>query len=104
MYQPEPISLQVGHLVALRTEKSEDAPWIARVTSQDDSNINIVWMEGSYNRRWKIAQVRSGRALVDWKDSVPKACIIMYGFELTNTQRLRKETVSELKELYKQYF
>ena len=89
-------------MVALRTEKSEGAPWIARVTSQDDGNINIMWMEVSYNRRWKMYSTSE-----KWKGLSGMERLStggMSGFELTNTQRLRKETVSEPKKLYKRYF
>ena len=48
--------------------------------------------------------MRRGRALVEWRDSVAKACIILYGFELTGASRLKKDTIRELKESYSQYF
>lgn len=102
------LAVAVGHLVAVRTEKEEDAPWIARVTAVDPGkdNVDVIWMEGKYNGQWKVAKTRRGRsrALVEWRDSVPKACIILYGFELTSASRLKKETIRELKELYSQYF
>ena len=98
------LTVAVGHLVAVRTEREEDAPWIARVTAVDPGkdNVDVIWMEGKYNGQWKVA--RRSRALVEWRDSVPKACIILYGFELTSASRLKKETIRELKELYSHYF
>ena len=96
--------------MAVRTEREEDAPWIARVTTVDPrkDEIDVIWMEGKYNRQWKVAKtiVKRGRsrAFVEWKDTVAKASIILYGFELTNASRLKQDTVRELKELYNQYF
>ena len=97
--------MAVDHLVAVRTEREEDAPWIARVIAIDPGKdkVDVIWMEGKYNGQWKVAKMRRGRALVEWRDSVAKACIILYGFELTSASRL-KDTVRELKELYSQYF
>ena len=99
------LAVAVGHLVAVRTEREEDAPWIARVTAVDPGKdkLDVIWMEGKYNGQWKIAKMRRGRALVEWRDSVEKACIILYGFELTSALRL-KDTSRELKDLYSQYF
>ena len=102
----ELLVVAVGHLIAVRTEREEDAPWIAKVTAVDPEKdeVDVMWMEGKYNGQWKVAQVRRGRVLVEWKDSVAKACIIMCGFELTSTSRLKRDTIRELKESYSQYF
>ena len=106
--QPEDqssVGIAVGQLVAVRTEREEDAPWIARVTAVDPGKdaIDVIWMEGKYIGQLKLAKMRRGRALVEWRDSVAKACIILYGFELTGASRL-KDTIRELKESYSQYF
>ena len=96
--------------MAVRTEREEDAPWIARVIAVDPrkDEIDVIWMEGNYSRQWKVAKtmVRRGRSRVsvEWEDTVAKASIILYGFELTNSSRLKQDTVRELKELYSQYF
>ena len=49
--QPEDqssVHIAVGQLVAVRTEREEDAPWIARVTAVDQGKdeIDVIWMEG----------------------------------------------------------
>ena len=96
--------------MAVRTETKEDAPWIAKVMNvgpmKDD--IDVIWMDGDYNKQWKVAKmmVRRGRSRVsvEWKDMVAKASVILYGFELTNSSRLKQDTVRELKELYNEYF
>jgi len=38
--------LQIGDLVALRTETLQDAPWIVQVTGMEGEKISIVRMEG----------------------------------------------------------
>ena len=107
--QPEDqssVGVSVGQLVAVRTEREEDAPWIARVTVvyPEKDAIDVIWMEGKYNGQWKVAKMRRGRVLVEWRDSVSKACIILYGFELTKASRLKKDTIRELKGYYRQYY
>ena len=54
LIQPEhqsSISVAVGQLVAVRTEREEDAPWIARVTAVDPGKnaVDVIWMEGKYS-------------------------------------------------------
>ena len=54
--------------MALRTEKKEDAPWIARVTAADPRRdyVNVVWMDGNYSGQRKVAKttVKRGRSRV----------------------------------------
>ena len=92
--------LQSGHLVALRTESLQDAPWIAQVTGVEEDKISVVWMEGGYNKQWKVAKHRVRGKLVEWTDCVEKCTIVLYAFELTNAGRLRKATVDALKSIY----
>ena len=89
--------------MALRTEKLSDAPWLGRVTKVSDSSVELVWLEGGYTRSWKPAKIRRGRSLVEWKDKVTPNTIMMYGFELTPTNRLKRSTIIELKTLYAEY-
>ena len=92
--------LQNGHLVAFRTELLEDAPWIGKVVGTKKNQITVVWMEGGYNKPLKIAKHQVRGKLIEWTDNVDKCSIILYGFELTKTNRLRKTTVDALKSLY----
>ena len=71
-----------------------------------ESDVEIVWLEGEYNRSWKPAKQRdpSNRSrMVEWRDTIPKSSIILFNFELTATNRLRKNTVEHLKNTYKEY-
>ena len=95
--------LQSGHLVALRTESLQDAPWVARVTGLEGDKVSVVWMEGDYNKQWKVAKRRVKGKLVEWTDCVDKCTIILYAFELTKTDRLKKATVDALKSLYNEF-
>ena len=95
--------LEVGHLIALRTKSDEDAPWIGKVTGIGDESVEIIWMEGGYEQPWNVIKVKDKQRMVEWRDSVPKCTIILYAFELDETQKLQPITVDTLKSLYSQY-
>jgi len=92
--------LKSGHLVAFHTESLEESPWIGKVVATKKNQVTVVWMEGGYNKPLKIAKRQVRGKLVEWTDNVDKCSIILYGFELTKTNRLRKTTVDALKSLY----
>ena len=96
-------SLHSGNLVAVRTESPEDAPWIARVTGVQADTVEVVWMEGTYSKSWKVAKHVMNGKLVEWTDCIEKCTIILYDFKLTKAGRLRKTTVDALKSLYREY-
>jgi len=92
--------IETGYLVALNVMNCDQRPLVARVTDINGDNLDIVWLEGSYTRPWKVARKKEGRAVVDWTDTVPKSSVILFDFKLTNTSRLRKATVEHLKDVY----
>ena len=94
--------LQVGHLIALNFENCSLRPLIARILSSSDNELEIVWLEGSYTGAWKVAKKKDGHTLVDWTDRVPKQSVILFDFELTKSNRLRKATVQHLRAAYNQ--
>ena len=61
-----------------------------------------MWLEGSYTGVWKVVKRKDGHTLVDWIDKVSKQSVILFDFELTKTNRLRKATVQHLKAAYSQ--
>ena len=69
----------------------------------EESEIEIVWLEGAYNKSWKVAKTRdpkNKRKLIDWTDTIPKASIILFDFEFTTTNHLRKKSIEHLKKAY----
>ena len=93
-------SLEEGQLVALNVVNCSLRPLLAKIMKVHDSDLDIVWLEGSYTRPWKVAKKKEGRAMVDWTDKVPKSAVMLFDFQLTITNRLRKATVQHLKETY----
>ena len=92
--------IEKGQLVAFNVENCHLRPLIARVTDVDDDTMDVLWLDGGYNKAWKIAKKREGRAMVDWVDNVPKSSVILFDFQLTSKNRLRKATIEHLKEAY----
>ena len=45
--------LSIGHIVALQTSTLDKAPWLGRCINVEDYTLEVVWMEGSWNKPWK---------------------------------------------------
>ena len=96
-------TLSANQLVAVQCENCELEPLIARVEGIKQDDVEIVWLEGKYNKSWKVAKhldPKNRRKKVDWKDVVPKSSIILFDFKLTASNHLRKSTVEHLKKAY----
>ena len=93
-------SLEVGQLVALNVINCNLCPLLAKIMKVRSCDLDIVWLEGSYTRPWKVSKKKEGRIMVDWTDTVPKSAVILFDFQLTATNRLRKATIQHLKETY----
>ncbi len=96
-------ALEIGNLVAIYSEDPESEPWIGRLEGITNTMVDVVWLEGSYTKKWKEAKVQdpiTRRKKIDWKDTVPKSSIILFDFELTSAGNLRKATIEHLKKAY----
>ena len=99
-------ALSEGSLVAVVCDNCEKEPLIGCVEEVHGDDVDIVWLEGEYNRAWKTARhvnPKNRSRMVDWRDTVPKSSIILFDFELTAKKHLRKVTVENLKKLYAEY-
>ena len=86
--------------MALQTSTLDEAPWLGRCTNVEDDTLEVVWMEGSWNKPWKEMKHKQGRKLVEWRDTISKETVILYAIELTKTDHLKAATVTYLKEQY----
>ena len=91
-------SLEVGQLVALNVINCNLRPLLAKIMKVHSCDLDIVWLEGSYTR--PVSKKKEGRTMVDWIDTVPKSAVILFDFQLTATNMLRKATIQHLKETY----
>ena len=93
-------ALVSGDLVAVVCDNCDNEPTIVRVDKVTDDGVNTVWLNGRYDKAWKIAKHRDPRnrgRMVKWRDTIPKESIIIFPFELTLTKHLRKRTIDHLK-------
>ena len=96
-------NIAVGHLVALTVENCDQEPLLGKVIKIMDEEIQIVWLEGDYSSSWRVAKYsdpQNRRKKIEWTDTVPKASVLLFDFELTATNHLRKSTSSHLKRKY----
>ena len=93
-------TIDKGQLVALNVENCNLRPMITHLLEVSTDTVDIVWLEGSYTKSWKVAKKKEGCTFVDWADTVPKSSIILFDFQLTKTNRLRKATIQHLKVAY----
>ena len=96
-------ALAVGNFVVVNLADCEegDEPYIGKVTEVKESTVDIVWMRGSYTRPWKEYTTGAGRNLKQRMDTIPIQSILMFGFTLTDKGYLKKQTVSKIKDLYR---
>jgi hypothetical protein len=95
--------LAIGHLVAIDCENCDKEPLLGKVLKIEESEIKIVWLEGAYNKSWKVAKTRdptNKRKLIDWRDTIPESSVILFDFEFTTTNHLRKKSINHLKRAY----
>ena len=95
-------TLSVGDFVAVNCENSRE-PAIGCCKEIFEEDIDIVWMEGEYTSAWKTRKIRdpkNRRKIIEWRDSIPKLSVLLFGFTLTTTNHLRKRTIERLKEQY----
>ena len=55
-----------------------------------DDSVEVVWLEGGWNKEWKESKIRKGRKLEEWRDTVCKESIILYAIELTKSNTKSK--------------
>ena len=94
------VALQPGHFIAVYCEDLSIEPEIGRCTEVNDSEVSLVWYEGTYTSQWKPWRIRDPtdtRRMIEWNDTVPISSVILYAFELTPKQHLKKTTVNRLK-------
>ena len=87
------VNMAPGCLVAVLLENySMEVPWIGEVLETEENMFKIHYWKGSINKPWEphMLKTRNGRAmqLVPYTDLLPKACVILCGFKLTNENKL----------------
>ena len=95
--------VNVGQLVAVNCSNHASGPSIGKCIQVADTNVLIEWMKGTYTSTWctwMIPDPQNRRKKIAWTDWIPRESIILFDFELTATNRLRKTTAEHLKLKY----
>ena len=100
------VNLRVGCMVAVLLENySKDKPWIGKVLSATDDEFQIHYWKGSYNKPWPpdMVKIKDGKFFkeVPYTDILPKMCILLCAFELTEESKLTKWQKKYLQEKLK---
>lgn len=99
----EPVNLDelsVGIYVAVDKAEWSNRPLIGKVHSIGDDFVNINWLDGSYNGTFRDSYVGSGANRRPWSENIDKRQIVMIDVQFTNSRRIRKEDIDELKARY----
>ena len=94
--------VNIGQWVAIFCEDAVD-PCIGKIKEMKNEDILVKWYKGKWNGQWQEWLLPiSGKShkQTEWLDWVKKESIILYDFQMTSTNRLKKETVSYLKKKY----
>ena len=73
---------------------------MSKVLKVDSDRVDNVWLEGDYSKAWKIAchsDLINNRTLVDIIKK--KHAILLFDFQLTSKNYLRKSSVKHLKKV-----
>ena len=76
----------MGHLVAVECENCSSELLLARIVKVFDTNIEVVWLDGEVAHH---RDPQNRRKMVDWKDILPKSCIILFDFQFTSSWGVR---------------
>ena len=87
--------------VYLEKYKDEEST-IGHVVGGDVDNIKVEWWTRWYSTTWKGCKRRIGRTSVPWTETIP-ATSILQKFQFTKSNRLKQNTVEELKQKYQQF-
>ncbi len=99
----EPVDLDkllVGLYVAVDKAEWSNRPLIGKVQSIGADTVQIHWLDGSYDGTFRDSFVGSGANRHSWTEDITKNQIVMIGVQFTNSRRLRKEDIEELRARY----
>ena len=98
------VTLQCGMLVArFLTKYRDEIPQIGKIHALSTGSpevIEVEWMMGSFSSVWKVCKQWQGREYIPWRESIQRKDIVFFPIQITNTFRLRKETIAQLKQAY----
>ena len=92
--------LAVGQYVALDKTEWSNRPLIGLVENIEPTTITVRWLDGSYNGTFRDSYVGSGANRRPWTEDMAKTQIVMIGVQFTNSRRIKKDDIDELRARY----
>ena len=90
--------LQVETFVAVHLSNCEEEPVIGVIKEVTEEQFTIHYWKGTYRGRW--CPLNKPRSREPWTQVLPKECIIMHSFELTEAKKLQPTTKNFLRNKY----
>ena len=90
--------LQVETFVAVFLSNWDEEPVIGVVKEVTEEHFKIHYWKGTYRGRW--SPLNKPRSREPWTQMLPKECIIIHSFELTEAKKLQATTRRHLMEKY----
>ena len=84
--------------VAVFLSNCDEEPVIGVVKEVTEDNFKIHYWKGNYRGRW--SPLNLPRSIEPWTQMLPKECIILHSFELTEAKKLQATTRKHLMEKY----
>ena len=91
-------NLEVGSLVAVKLVNYAKEPVIGKVQQVHADSFTLQYWRGTYNGKW--APQTLPRSQRPWVDELPKSCIILCMFSLTDDNKLLLSTKRHLRDEY----
>lgn len=91
-------NIEVGKFVAVHLANYDRVPVIGKVLEVNGDSIKIHYWKGSFKGKWSPQDVPRRRT--PWVDELPKTCIILCSFSLTEDSKLLPSTRRHLQDEY----
>lgn len=88
----------MGSFVAVHLENYDRVPVIGKVVDVKEESVKLHYWKGSYKGKWKPQN--APRSKSPWEDELPKTCIILCSFSLTEGDKLLPSTRKHLQQEY----
>lgn len=96
-YIADVTNICVGSLVAVYLPKYPEFPQIGKVQSYNETEITISWFDGTFSDIWNEVKLKGEKK---WCEKVQRSEILLCDIEFTKGQRLKKDCVQALREIY----
>lgn len=92
-------NIEVGSFVAVNLSNCDKVPVLGKVLEASADRVKVHYWKGSFKGKW--SPHNAPRTRTAWVDDLPKECIILCSFSLTEGNKLFPSTRKHLQDEYK---